>query len=165
MYDQGREVEAAIMLCDYAQVHGGKLYATGAAVNMVSPADLEPPYSMSLYAAVVITVPWQTHNQLHKLAVSLIDEDGGKVPIAQPLPGAQTDPDDEGSFVARFNAGRGPIMQAGDETLLAVAVPLNVKVPRLGAYRAVVHVDGTEIAAARFRVLQPQTIGLPTAHS
>jgi len=149
-----------IMLCDYAQVHGGKLYATGAAISMVPPVDRKPPHAISLYAAIIVTVPWQSHDQLHKVTVSLVDEQGAKVRIAQPLAGAQTDPDDEGSLVARFVAGRSPIMQAGDETLLAVAVPLSVTVPRLGAYQAIVQVDDTELAAARFRVIQPQAIGL-----
>jgi len=80
------------------------------------------------------------------------DEDGERIPLAKAPPGAKVSDEDKGKVLADFNAGRGPMMQPGDESLLPVAVPLSVGLPKLGGYRVTVELDGSDVAAARFRV-------------
>lgn len=158
-YDEGTAVEATVVLADYAQVHGGKLNVVGAGINLVVALSAEAPHNVSLFAAVVITVPWQAHNQAHKIKVSLLDADGGSIHFAEAAPGAVVEPEDVGSVTGQFNAGRAPIMHPGDDSLIPLAVPVQLAVPSLGAYRVALEVDGTEIAAARFRLIFNPQIG------
>lgn len=145
-------MEAQVVVADYAQVNGGKMYVTGGCVGMVF-VQAEPPHPINVWASVVVAVPWNAHNQAHRLAVGLVHEDGERVPIvAEPSAGATLSDEDQGKFLADFNAGRAPVMQPGDDTLLPVAVPLIVGLPKLGGYRVTVEVDGTVLATSRFRV-------------
>jgi hypothetical protein len=145
-------MKAAVLVCDYAQVNGGKLYVVGAGINMVLVNEAEPPHMVALWAGVVVTVPWPAHNQAHRLAVRLEHEDGERVRVASTPAGVDVSDEDEGKLLATFNAGRGPMMQPGDESLLPLAVPLSVRLPRLGGYRLTVELDGSDAAVARFRV-------------
>jgi hypothetical protein len=139
------------ILCDYAQVNNGKLYLTGAAANLVGTPSAAPPHPISVAVGILVTIPWNAHNQLHRLKVSLVSEDGAVVPIAVPSP---TDPpEDQGSVLGQFNAGRPPLMQAGDDSIMPIAIPLNVALPTLGGYAVVVDIDGAEVARTKFRVL------------
>jgi hypothetical protein len=156
-------MEATVMVCDYAQVNNNKLYVVGAAGNLLTTQQAEAPHAISAWVAILVAVPWHSHNQAHKLVVSLADEDGHKIPLAHTLPGANVSPEDEGSVVGQFNVGRSPIMQAGDESVMPMALPIQIEVPQLGAYRVTLEIDGTEIASARFRVVFPPSIGMPLA--
>jgi hypothetical protein len=153
-------ISGQVILCDYAQVHSGKLYVVGAGVNYVTTMIAEPPHPINVSAGVIVTVPWNAHNQAHRLSVRLEDEDSNPVPFAQPLPGAQVPENFDGSLTAQFNAGRSPIMQSGDESLMPLAVALNIGVPKLGVYRVVLDVNGSEAAIARFRVVHMQMTNL-----
>ncbi len=154
-------MEGSVVLCDYAQVHAGKLYVVGGGVNLAITQDLEPPHQINLYAAILITVPWTAHNQAHTLVVSLLHEDGKKIELGRPLPGAQPPPEEyRGSIVGRFNAGRSPIMRAGDESVMPLVVPLILGVPKLDEYRLDVQIDGSSIASAKFRVINAQDAGM-----
>jgi hypothetical protein len=160
---QPGEISGQVMLCDYAQVHGGKLYVTGAGINVVVTPQAGPGYPINLWAAVLVTVPWNAHNQAHRLEVRLEDQDSNAVPFAQPLPGARVQEGFGGSLLAQFNVGRPPNMQHGDDSVFPLAVNLSVHVPVLGPYRVVLLVDGKEIAHARFRVLHQQMANVITA--
>ncbi|MFE9604770.1 DUF6941 family protein [Streptomyces hokutonensis] len=146
-------MEATIFICDYAQVNNNKLYVTGAAINLLASPTVEPPHPINVWAAALVTLPWQAHNQPHRLVISLLDEDGQKVPLTVPDPNYQLPADQEGSVVAQFNAGRSAFMQPGDDTLMPLAIPLSVQVPDLGGYKVSLEIDGTELASARFRLI------------
>lgn len=149
-------ISGQIILCDYAQVQANKLTVVGAGINLVMTPEATPPHPIGIWAGVLVTVPWNAHNEAHQMVIRLEDQDAKPVPFAQPLPGAQVPPDFDGSVAAQFNVGRSPIMQAGDESLLPFVVPLNVPVPKIGPYRVVLSIDGREIAVARFRVMYMQ---------
>ncbi len=154
-------MEASVVICDFAQVHAGKLYIVGSAINLAGTPAAEPPHPINLFAAALVRVPWQAHNQVHRLNISLRDDDGGKVPLPTlPAPGLELREGEEGTVVGQFNAGRGPIMQAGDDSLLPIAVPLQVAVPRLDRYHVKLEIDGTELASATFRVLHGPSLGM-----
>lgn len=146
-------MEASVILCDYAQVHAGKLYIVGAPINLVGTPSPEAPHPINLAAGVLVTIPWNSHNQAHRLKVSLVSEDGSVVPIAGPPPPSQPIAEsDRGSVLAQFNAGRSPMMQPGEDSIMPLAVPLNVQLPSLGGYSVIVEIDGAEKARARFQV-------------
>jgi len=120
-------MDAIALLCDHAQVTGdGKLFISGANVCRVVTLALDPPMPVNFCLAIIVKIPWQQTNQRHKLTVELMYEDGQhgaeRVTLAQPMPGQPSE--DEGLVVAEFNAGRGPDMQNGEETLLTRVVLL-----------------------------------------
>jgi hypothetical protein len=150
-------MEATVLICDYAQVHAGKLYVVGAGANLVGTLSNTPPYPISLAAAVMITIPWNAHNHLHRLKISVVSEDGQPVEFATPQPGQEVPEEDRGSLIAQFNAGRSPLMQPGESSLMPLAIPLNVPVPALGGYTVSVDIDGSAVASAKFRVTTVQS--------
>jgi uncharacterized protein DUF6941 len=154
------KLDASVIICDYAQVHMGKLYVVGAGAAHVLAQDAPGTHRVGFCVAVLIHVPWTAHNQFHRVKISLYETlDNRKISIAEPLPGAETTVTDEdrGSVLAQFNAGRSPLMEHPDETILPMALPINLDLERLGGYKVALEVDGTEIADARFRVVQQQT--------
>jgi hypothetical protein len=145
-------MSASVLLCDYAQVWQSKLFISGAAVNLIGVPP-EPPHQLSIHAAVMVTVPWNAHNQLHRLTISLLSQDEELIPLANLIPPPNADPADAGRIIAQFNAGRAPHMTSGDESILPVAGHIAALVPGLDTYHVVVEVDGTELARAKFRVM------------
>lgn len=151
-------MDVIAMLCDHAQVEGGKLFVSGAGISLVGAPPVGPPYPVSVALAALVTIPWTATNQQHTLTIELVSEVGGgsseRVAIASGLPPG-ADPADEGKIVAQFTAGRSPIMHAGDDSLMPIAVPLHgLPLPRPGDYFFQFAVNGTPAARVSFR-LQP----------
>jgi hypothetical protein len=142
------------ILCDYAQVAGGKLFISGAGITLLGTPVVAPPHTVQISLALLVTIPWNATNQPHRLTVELISDADGKterVPLTDAmLPGQ--DPNDAGMIVAEFNAGRAPQMHPGDDSLMPIALPMGLPLPRQGDYFFVIRVDGTEAARASFRL-------------
>jgi len=150
-------VDVDALLADYAQVHAGKLYVTGAGINLLTPPVPGPPYVVHFALALTVTIPWQSTNQPHSLKVSLVDTDGERVQLAEPT--GDTPPDDRGKILAQFNAGRSPIMQPGEDTVLPIALPFfGLALPHPGSYRLIIEMDDVETAGKTFRVLDPEAL-------
>ncbi len=66
-------VNAVLLLADYAQVAEGKLTIVGGGWSMTGPDPA--PFGI----AVLIHVPWDQANQVHKMRLELLDADGGIV--------------------------------------------------------------------------------------
>ena len=58
-------MEVVALLCDHAQVEGGKLFVSGAAINRINSAPVDPPYRVNVAIAVMVTIPWTATNQAH----------------------------------------------------------------------------------------------------
>lgn len=148
-------VDVQAMLCDYAEVAGGKLFITGANINLIGTPVSEPPLRVSLALAMIITIPWTATNQPHTLTVELVsDQASGNERVRltdQPPPSG--DEAEAGLIVAQFNAGRSPIMKPGEDNLLPIALPmLGLPLPRPGGYFFVIRIDGTEMRRVPFRL-------------
>jgi hypothetical protein len=143
------------MLCDYAEVSGGKLFVTGAGVNLVGSAAAEAPHPINIALALLVHIPWGATNHQHKMTIELVsDTEKGpeRVMINQILP-PDGDEADRGMIIALFNAGRSPNMVVGEESLMPVALPmLGLPLPRIGSYFFSISVDGTESDRVSFRV-------------
>jgi hypothetical protein len=155
-------ITASVILCDFAQSWQGKLFISGAGINVLGVPNPEPPHPISIHVAVLVTVPWNAHNQLHTLRVSLLDQEEKVVELQNVAAPPGSPPDDAGRVIAKFNVGRGPQMMAGDESIIPVALPLQAHVAQLDSYHVVAEIDGSEAARARFRVMhapQGQLVG------
>lgn len=97
-----------MLLCDSAQVAGGKLYILGGGLATVGPK----PQPMAL--ALQITVPWDRANIRHHWQVQLLDEDGHPVVVR----------DKQVVVQGQFEAGRPAGLRPG--TPLGVSLAINL---------------------------------------
>jgi hypothetical protein len=145
-----------MMLADYAQVHQGKLYLTGAGINLMMAPPIEP-YVVNFGIGMTVTVPWTATNQNHRLRIALVDRDEVVVPVFQPPPGIVVPEEDRGVILGNFNVGRAASMEVGEDSIMTIAFQFpNLAIPHPGSYKITVQIDGTELAYTRFRVLSPQ---------
>jgi len=150
-------MQVDLMLADFAEVHQNKLFITGAGINLILIAPSEPPYVAHFGVGLTVTVPWTATNQNHRLRIALVDSDETVVPVFQPPPGVVVPETDRGTILANFNVGRSPSMEVGEDSIMPLAFQFpNLPLPHPGTYKIIVEIDGTELAAARFRVFIPQ---------
>jgi hypothetical protein len=151
-------MQANLMLADYATVHQGKLFISGAGINlMVIPAA--EPYVLHFGLGITVNIPWTATNQNHRLRIALVDTDEHIVPIAPVPPGVQVPEEDRGAIVGNFNAGRSPSMEVGEDSIMPLAFQFpSLVLPHPGTYKITMEIDGTEVACARFRVVPQQPV-------
>ncbi len=151
------ELSVQGMLCDFAEVSGGKLFISGAGINLIaSPVSDGPPYPVNVALALLVRIPWTATNQQHKLKVDLLSDSPGGGPTRVPINAGSApegNEEDQGTILALFTAGRSPNMQAGEESLMPVALPMpGVPLPVMGSYYFSIFIDGTELDRVSFRV-------------
>ena len=62
------ELSVQGMLCDFAEVSGGKLFISGAGINLIASGSNDgPPYPVNIALALLVRIPWTATNQQHKL--------------------------------------------------------------------------------------------------
>jgi hypothetical protein len=145
-------VEVDAILCNHAEAVENKLYLAGGGINMclVGP---EPPHVVTLGLGVIVHVPYQATEQPHRLLIVLIDEDG--VPVVPFHPPEMGKPNPIRLEVP-FTMGRPPMVDVGDDQVLAVAANLpNLPLANIGLFSFVLEIDGTELRRLPFRVLLP----------
>ena len=144
-------MKATAMLCDFAQLSSdGKLTVIGAGITRIATLVAEPPLVLNFALAALVEVPWDQTNRPHRLHIELVFDgnEGG----AQKIPLPNTNPADEGSFVAEFNAGRGPEMVPGESSLLPIALPFfGIALPAPGGYSFKLTVGNDELAHVPFQ--------------
>lgn len=126
------------MLCDAAQERGGKLYILGGGWSQLRHTGMPIPISL----AILIRVPWDQANEKHKFEAVLMDDDGARVEF------------DGNEVVAtgEFETGRPAGLKRGTDLDVPAVLNFQGLVLPPGGYRWEVFVDGTQMAAAPFRV-------------
>lgn len=149
------------MLCDSAVVADGKLFIQGAGWNALSTTQF-PCVHSRIGLAVIVRVEYTATNQLHTMAVTLEEEDGGTLVLGSTMgPDGQQTPIKQ--IAAQFTVGRPPTIQPGDAQLIPFAINLDqLRFEKPGAYSVVLKIDGTMIETLTFRVALPvgQTIAV-----
>lgn len=150
------EFTVEAMLCDFAEVSGNKLFISGAGINLIATNRAEAPHAVNFALALLVRIPWNATNQQHTLRVELMSDsaDGGpkRVPINNALP-PNVDDEERGNVIALFNAGRSPMMQVGEETLMPIAFALpGLPLPDVGSYFFDISIDGTQMDRVSFRI-------------
>ncbi len=128
-------IRVQLMLADYAQVVGGKLFISGGGWN----ARGGEPGPISI--AGTICIPWNLADHRHDLGLELIDEDDRPVVVPTPL-GQQ-------NYVvhAQFEVGRPPGLRIGTELIAPFAIQLLLPALEPKRYRFRVSVNSVvEIA-------------------
>ena len=143
------------MLCDHAQVFQGKLFISGAGIDLFTlPAGAQPPYQVTFSVGGIIRVPWTATNAEHLLAFRMITEDGRAPLIAGPVPGEGVEATLGGEM--RFNVGRPPQLASGDEQLVPFSFTINALPLMEGGRLALAfELDGTEVRRLKVTVVVP----------
>lgn len=130
-----------MMLCDFAEAVGGKLYIAGGGWSYLRGA-----MPLDCAIAVSIAVPWNATNQQHKLELDLLDEDGNTVigPDGNPV-----------HVDGEFEVGRPPGTKAGDPISNSLSFRIQGVPLPTGGYSFVIRIDGNEMGKTPFRVLRP----------
>jgi hypothetical protein len=112
-------LRADLILCDWAEAIGGKLYVMGAGWNVIT---VQQPASVAV--ALLVYVDWTETNTPHELRLRLVTEDGQGYPEDEPI-----------EIGWRIEIGRPPGVPHGTES----TAPLAAKVTDLrfvpGGYR------------------------------
>jgi hypothetical protein len=153
-------MDAKVILCDFAEVAGGKMFISGAGLALLASATPTPPYRVNVALAILGLIGLKDTDAQHKLTLELVymGADGGetRVPLADEVPEGG-DPADKGMFIAYFVAPRSPEMLPTDEWTMPMAIPMyGLGLPQLGSYYFSVRVDGREMDRASFRLVLPQ---------
>lgn len=118
-------MRATIILCDWAEAVGGKLYMQGGGWDRIladTPAMLA--------VAVVIRVEYNETNVRRHAVLSLVTQDGEPFPAENPL-----------QFDLDFEAGRPPGMQVGQIQTLSFAGKIGGVTLPAGGYRFQLDID------------------------
>jgi hypothetical protein len=145
-------------LADSVVVAEGKLYAQGAGWNTINVQSL-PAVHDRVGIGMIIDVPYTDTNQEHQFSLHLETEDGEQLPLGDAPPGMETPDGRIRTIEGVFNMGRPPMLVAGDDQLIPLAINLNgLPFTAAGRYTFVIAVDGEEVKRLPFRV-QPARFG------
>lgn len=111
-----------MLLCDYAEELGGKLYVMGGGWSRNYTPN--QPSNMSL--AIKITVPWNEANQPYGLTVRLVD--GNHEIVRNPSDGKEI------GLEGKVEVGRPPGLKPGSNLDLALAVRFDGLILEPGTY-------------------------------
>ena len=126
----------------------GKLYAQGAGWNVINTPHL-PVRHARIGVGFLVHVPYTETNVTHRFDVRLDDSDGGRMPLG-------VAPTDDGKLYVvsrQFTVGRPPLLPAGDEQIVPVALNFDGLVfEKADAYNFVIEIDGEERKRLPIRV-------------
>lgn len=129
-----------MLLCDYAEELGGKLYIMGAGWSQLRTPN--QPSDMAL--AIKISVPWNQANEPHTLMIRLVTEDGDPVPNER---------GEEVIVGGKVEVGRPPGVRPGSSLDLPLAARFTGLVLEPGTYRWELTIDGTPLGRTPFDVI------------
>lgn len=131
-------MKTTMILCDYAEAIGGKLYIMGGGWTV------SPPGSRNMSLAVRILIPWDETNEKHQLNLILQDENGNTVQAGDPPRSIEQTGD--------FEVGRPPNVPAGSDIDFS-AVFNFIGLPLLSekGYRWQLEIDGEPADYVSFR--------------
>ncbi len=129
-----------MMLCDAADVSGGKLYILGGGWDqLVRRTD-----AIALTFAAVLSIPWQLTNRRLNLELSLLNADGDVV----------EDGDGEPVMAAGdITIGRPPHVRPGASQNVPLTTPFKPLGLRSGGYLCTLAIDGKVHARCSFNVV------------
>lgn len=153
-------MDAKVLLCDFAEVAGGKMFISGAGLALLASGTPAPPFRVNVSLAIMGLIGLEDTDAQHKMTLELVflAPDGGetRVPLADEVPEGG-DPADKGMFIAYFVAPRSPEMLPSDEWAMPMAIPMyGLGLPALGSYYFSVRIDGREMDRSSFRLVLPQ---------
>ncbi len=152
-------MELEAFLADSVVAAEGKLYVQGAGWNIINVPQL--PYRLARCGiGLIVRIPYTATNQPHKFELFLRDADGNELPLGDAPPGVEAPDGKIHRLGGEFNVGRPPVIEPGDEQLVALAINIDgLLFERSDRYEFVVELDGTDVKRLSFRILQIPQMG------
>jgi hypothetical protein len=151
------------MLADYATVHEGKLFLTGAGINVLTATPSpDKGYMISFGIGLLIKVSQDMANLDHRLLVSLADSDGTLIPLLENPVGYDNKPEDKGKIIGVFKMRPDPSAKGKIEMIMPLGFQFSaLRIPYEGAYMLRAEVDGIELSYTQFQAFRKQSEGPP----
>ena len=135
-----------MLLCDYAEELGGKLYIMGGGWSVLQT----PNVPSNVYIAIKLAVPWSQANEQHDIAIRLLTEDGELVHSEGP------EGKNDVQLVGKVEVGRPPGLRPGTSLDLPLVAGFQGLVLLPGGYLWSLEIDETPLATTPFRVREMQ---------
>lgn len=132
-----------LILADYAEIVGGKLYLQGGGWDVLT-VNSGFPLDRTCAIAAAVRVPWNLTNQRHHVTIEVQTDD------AQSL--AKVD--------AQFEVGRPPGRPPGQDQRWQIAGNVPIKFERPGIYTVVAMLEGQDPRRASFNVIPGPMIAM-----
>jgi hypothetical protein len=124
-----------LILADYADIVGGKLYLVGGGWDTYNSATAFPaPVSFAIAAS--FSVPWGKTNEPHELEFAIHDSDGNEL----------------ARLNGQIEVGR-PAGMRGDAQRFQIAVKLTLGFEKPGQYTIITRVDGEDRKRTGFKLI------------
>ncbi len=125
-----------LILCDAAQVVGGKLYLLGGGWDVLNVAGAFPT-QQRLTIAAAFNVPWTETNRRHEVLIEIADEDGAGL----------------GTIQGQVELGRPPGLPEGSDQRAQLSAEVAVTFARPATFSIIARVNGQEGKRLSFRVV------------
>lgn len=139
-------IQLNLMLAEYAQVHGGKLFVIGGglfAVFAVGPNSVQ-----QLAVCGTITLPFSDLNREHTIAIDLVDMDRKPVTVTTPMG------DQPFRIEGKINAALPPLLPRGTGLPMPFAVLFSLPIqPGTFYFHAMIDGDESSLLRLPFTVL------------
>jgi hypothetical protein len=148
------QMEIDAFLADSVVAADGKLYVQGAGWNIIY-AHSFPIRHSRIGVGIIIQVPYTATNQTHKLEVHIEDSDGQVLPLGDAPSEIESEDGKIQRLEGEFNVGRPPLLPAGDEQVVPLAINIDGMVfDKPDRLNVVVSIDGTKMKRLGVRVQQ-----------
>ena len=124
-----------LILADYAEIIGGKLYLTGGGWDRLT-VNTGFPFTKPIGLAAAFRVPWNDTNRPQNVEIEIQSDDGASI----------------GKMGAQFEVGRPPGMKPGQSQRFQLAANLPLTLGAPGSYVVVARVEGQEASRVPFNV-------------
>lgn len=125
-----------LILADYAEIIGNKLYLQGGGWDILT-VNTGFPTSKVCGLAAAVRVQWHETNQRHNVEFEVQSDDGQSL----------------AKIEAQFEVGRPPGMVSGQEQRWQVAGNLGLTFEKPGTYVIIARIEGQEEARVHFNVM------------
>jgi hypothetical protein len=125
-----------LILADYAEIVGGKLYLMGGGWDKLT-VNSGFPLTKPVGLAAAFRVPWDETNQPHNVEIEIQTDDGENV----------------GKVGAQFEVGRPPGIPKGQVQRFQIAANLSLTLNGPGTYVIVASSNGQEAGRVPFNVM------------
>jgi hypothetical protein len=137
-------LKALMLLCDYAEELGGKLYIMGGGWSKIFTPNV--PSNMAL--AIKLSIPWNEANSPHDVTVRIVNEDH------EPL---RNEEGQDIGLAGKVEVGRPPGLRPGSYLDAPMALTFNGLTLSPGTYVWELLVDGEVLESTAFDVVDPGT--------
>ncbi len=135
-------MKAAMILCDYAEELGGKLYMMGGGWSR----NFTPNHPTNMALAIKLTIPWNEANRPYDITVRLVDENH------EPF----RDPDgNEVALMGKVEVGRPAGLRPGSNLDAALALRFDGLVLPPGTYVWELLINRNVLESTVFDVIDP----------